>query len=89
MKYELRFTDDGQKALNSLEREEQQRIARKLNRIATCPYRDPTDWDFVRMGGRAEGRLCITDGIRVFADIDEECGVIRIHKVGRRENLYT
>jgi hypothetical protein len=26
---------------------------------------------------------------RVFADIDEERGVIRIHDIGRRENLYT
>jgi mRNA-degrading endonuclease RelE of RelBE toxin-antitoxin system len=89
MNYDLKFTDCGEQALNRLEGEEQERVRQKLRRIANCQYRHPTDWDFARMDGCAEGRFGITDGLRVFADIDEQRGIIRIHHIGRRENLYT
>lgn len=89
MKYELTFTDRGKKALTRLDTENQERVKRKLNRIATCHYRHPADWDFEQMPGYCEGRFCITGNLRVFADIDEKHGIIRIHHIGRRENLYT
>lgn len=89
MAYELRFTDRGEEALDRLESEEQNRVEAKLARITTCPYRHPTDWDFERMDGCADGRFKLTDGLRAFADIDDQRGVIRIHRIGRRENLYT
>lgn len=89
MNYELTFTDRGEQALNQLEKKNQERIKQKLNRIATCHYRHPADWNFEQMPGRCEGRFSITGNLRVFADIDEKRGIIRIHYIGRRENLYT
>jgi mRNA-degrading endonuclease RelE of RelBE toxin-antitoxin system len=89
MNYELTFTDAAEQALTLLEAGEQERVQQKLNRIANCQYRHPADWDFTQMDGCAEGRFGITDGLRVFADIDEQRGIIRIHHIGRRENLYT
>lgn len=89
MNYDITFTDDGERALTRLEAEAQERVTQKLRQIATSEYRHPTDWDFKRMAGCAEGRFAVADGIRVFADIDESTKTIRIHTVGRRENLYT
>jgi mRNA-degrading endonuclease RelE of RelBE toxin-antitoxin system len=89
MNYDLTFTDGGERALTRLESKEQERVEQKLNRIVTCQYRHPTDWHFERMAGCSDGRFCITDGLRVFADIDDQRGIIRIHYIGRRENLYT
>ncbi|WP_143420577.1 type II toxin-antitoxin system RelE/ParE family toxin [Halorubrum sp. Ib24] len=89
MNYELIFTDQGEKAIDRLETENQERVKQKLNRIANSHYRHPADWDFEQMTGCCEGRFRITGNLRVFADIDEERGIIRIHHIGRRENLYT
>ena len=89
MNYELTFTDGGKRALSRLDPANKERVKQKLTRIATCHYRHPADWDFEQMSGCCEGRFRLTDEFRVFADIDEERGVIRIHHIGRRENLYT
>ena len=89
MNYKLTDTDTGERALARLETEEQERVKQKLNRVATCHYRHPADWDFEQMSGSCEGRFRIAGDLRVLADIDEERGVIRIHNIGRRENLYT
>jgi mRNA-degrading endonuclease RelE of RelBE toxin-antitoxin system len=89
MSYELNFTDRGEETLNRLNSEEKTQVKSKLTRIANCPYRHPTDWDFKQMEGCADGRLRITDGLRAFADIDDRHKIIWIRKIGRRENLYT
>lgn len=88
MPYEIVFTADGSKALESLEHSERDRVRDKMNQIAFSEFRSPRDWDFSQMEGCAEGRFGIGDSLRVFADIDDANGVIRIHNVGRRENLY-
>ncbi|MBB6645919.1 hypothetical protein H5V44_06390 [Halobellus sp. MBLA0160] len=84
------FTGSGEQALNRLETRDQERIKEKLTRIATCDYRHPTDWDFkpTSCHFEGEGRFGAGD-LRVFVDIDEERGIIRIYNIGRRENLYT
>jgi mRNA-degrading endonuclease RelE of RelBE toxin-antitoxin system len=89
MTYRVSFTDEGETALRALESDERNRVTTKLGRIATCQYRHPSDWNFSRMDGCADGRFEIGDGLRVFADIDERRHLIRIHWIGRRENLYT
>lgn len=89
MNYEITFTADGRDAFDRLEPTERAQVRKKLDRIAYADFRDPWEWGFCRMKGCADGRLKISDGLRVFADIYENAGVIRIHHVGRRENLYT
>lgn len=89
MPYEIVYTADGSEAFDQLEPTERQQVREKLDEIACSPFRDPWDWDFCRMEGCADGRFSIGKGIRVYADIDAGTGVIRIHHVGRRENLYT
>jgi len=88
MTYQLRFTGDGEEAMYELETNERQRVVQKFMEIINCPFRHPTDWDFVEMEGCAEGRFRIGDMLRVFADVDEHNEVIRVHKIGCRENLY-
>lgn len=87
MPYEIVYTQDGTDAFDDLEPIEQHQVQEKLAEIADCEFRDPRDWDFCRMEGCADGRFSI-GRLRVFADIDPRAGVIRIHHVGRRENLY-
>lgn len=87
--YEIAFTRSGRGALREFEQEERVQIRTKLAEIATCAFRQPREWDFQELPGRAEGRFRIGHDLRVFADIDEEAGVIRVHNVKRRENLYT
>jgi len=89
MSYQLRFTDDGERAMNNLDKDERQQVAQKFDQITSSPFRDPADWDFTRMEGCAEGRFRITNGLRAFADIDNQNEVIWIHQIRRRENLYT
>lgn len=60
-----------------------------MNRIATSRFRHPTEWDFKRMPGQSDGRFRLADGLRAFVDVDEQAEVIRVHYIGRRENLYT
>ena len=89
MTYDIVYTADGSETFNTLEPTEQTQLQNKLDQIAGNEYRDPRDWDFQQMEGRADGRLSIGRGLRVFVDIDDTSGVIRIHFIGRRENLYT
>jgi len=89
MHYDITFTADGAEAFEGLEPTEQVQIRSKLNQIASCEFRSPQEWDFCRLEGRADGRFCIGKGLRVFADIDDANGVIRIRYAGRREDLYT
>ncbi|QSX00103.1 type II toxin-antitoxin system RelE family toxin [Haloterrigena alkaliphila] len=89
MPYEIVFTADGSEAFNTLEHTEQRQVRKKLVQIAYCEYRNPRDWDYQEMDGCADGRFKVGSGLRVFADIDDRAGVIRIRSVGRRENLYT
>lgn len=88
MTYDIAFTHAGRSALDSLERAERTYIHRKLEEITNCEFRHPTEWDFERMAGCADGRFRIGNGLRVFADIDEETSRIRVRDVRRRENLY-
>jgi len=89
MRYDIIYTADGSEALDTLEPTEQHQVQNKLDKIAYCEFRDPRDWDYRQMEGCADGRFSVGGGLRVFADIDDAAGVIRIHYVGRRENLYT
>lgn len=89
MPYDIVFMADGSEALDRLEPTEQLRVRKKLDRIADSEFREPWEWDFCQMDGCADGRFSIGDRLRVFADIDIGAGLIRIHHVGRRENLYT
>jgi mRNA-degrading endonuclease RelE of RelBE toxin-antitoxin system len=88
MSYDIDFTTEGSEALAALERIEQKQVRRKFHRIAHNEFRHPREWDYRQMEGYADGRFCLSDSLRAFADIDETAGVIRIHHVGRRENLY-
>lgn len=87
--YDVVFTDDGSSSLGALERTERRRVHEKLERIASNEFRVPRDWDYEQLGGCAEGRFRIGDGIRAFADIDDVDRVIQVHRVDRRENLYS
>jgi mRNA-degrading endonuclease RelE of RelBE toxin-antitoxin system len=89
MPYNIVFTTDGSDAFEALEHMEQRQVWKKLDQIAYSEFRDPREWDFCRMEGCADGRFSIGGGLRVFADIDDGASIIRIHHVGRRENLYT
>jgi mRNA-degrading endonuclease RelE of RelBE toxin-antitoxin system len=88
MAYSLVFTRDARHALDILERTERSAVTRKLNEISACEFRHPSQWDFERLPGLADGRFRIGNSLRVFADIDETDGLIRVHDVRRRENLY-
>lgn len=88
MAYQLRFTNDGVETMKNLETDERHQVVKKFIEIINCSFRHPTDWDFVEMDGCAEGRFRVGDAIRAFADVDDHNEVIRIHKIGRRENLY-
>jgi len=87
--YDLEFTERAERAVSALESSERESIQQKLDRIATSRFRHPTEWDFERMPGRSDGRLRLAGELRAFVDVDEQNGVIRVHYVGRRENLYT
>jgi mRNA-degrading endonuclease RelE of RelBE toxin-antitoxin system len=89
MSYQLKFTNDGEETMSDLETEERQRVIQKFREIVSCPFRHPTDWDFVEMDGCAEGRFRVGDALRAFADVDDHNEIIRIHQIRRRENLYT
>lgn len=86
--YSVRITTNGQESLTALETAERRQVMQKLDRICTCPYRSPWEWDFKRMDGICERRLTLADGLRAFVDIDRRRAVIVVHRVTRRENLY-
>lgn len=88
MPYDIVFTAAGSEALDQLEPTEQHRVRQKLDQIANSEFREPWEWDFCQMEGCADGRFSIGDRLRAFVDIDIGAGLIRIHYVGRRENLY-
>jgi len=87
-RYDVVYTVRGRNSLEELEQGEQGQVRTKLAEIAGSEFRDPWEWDFCRMPGRAEGRFAVGGGLRVYADIEEARSVIRIRFVGRRENLY-
>ncbi len=89
MAYEITFTDSVEKTFKRMRTDERCYIQKKLNEIASSELRHPTQWDFKRLDGKADGRFRIGNGLRVFADIDDAKDTIRIHQVARRENLYS
>jgi len=88
MAYDITFTGSAETAFNGLETREQSYIENKLNQIATSEFRHPTQWDFKRLDGQAEGRFRIGNSLRVLADINDTENIILIHHTDRRENLY-
>lgn len=86
--YEIDFTTEGAQTVDQLDCEERQWVRQRLQQIAAAEFRHPTEWDFRRMPGPADGRFRLGD-FRVFADVDERARVIIVRYVGRRENLYT
>lgn len=88
MPYEISFTNAGKDSLAALEQPDQERVRKKLQRIAHDQFRHPREWDYCQMEGCADGRFGIGSGLRAFVDIEEATSIIRVHYVGRRENLY-
>jgi len=86
--YEVVYTADGEKTLSDLEQSERNYVRQKLTEIATSEFRDPWEWDYTELDSKADGRFCIGKDLRVFADIESKEMLIRIHHIGRRENLY-
>lgn len=87
-KYDVVYTTQGRASLMSLEDATQDRVRRKLDRIATCEFREPMEWDYETITGPVDGRFGIGAGLRALVDIDTEADVIRVRHVGHRENLY-
>ena len=88
MTYEISFRSDAEAAFETLDSEAVSHIEKKLEQVATCEYRSPTDWDYSSWdGGQAEGKFN-WGAYRVFADIDERRNEIVVDQVRHRENLY-
>jgi len=88
MTYDISFQTDFEAAYETLDSEEIEKIEKKLEQVATCEYRSPTDWDYCSWnGGQAEGKFDWGPH-RVFADVDEQHKEIVIAQVRYRENLY-
>jgi hypothetical protein len=49
-------------------------VTRNLEESSTSAFRHPSEWDFERLPGLADGRFRIGNSLRVFADIDEMDG---------------
>ena len=87
--YEVEFTTEGRKTIESLEKREQDRAQQKLTAIGSNEFRNPWDWDYKPVpAGRCDGRFRLSDKLRAHAEIDRQEYVIRVHRVERRENLY-
>jgi mRNA interferase RelE/StbE len=89
MAYDITYTGSAEQTFKRLETDEQSYIQQKLNQIASSEFRHPSQWDFKRLEGQAEGRFRIGNDLRVFADINDREKTIRVHGTERRENLYS
>lgn len=86
--YAVTYTTTGRESLSALEPTERRQAVRKLDRIRTCPFREPWEWDFERIAGVCDGRLALADGLRAFVDIDRRTRDLLVYRVVRRENRY-
>jgi mRNA-degrading endonuclease RelE of RelBE toxin-antitoxin system len=87
MAYDISFQSGFESVFEKLDREATSRIQRKLEDVADCEWRSPTDWDYSSWSGQASGKFD-WDSYRVFADVNEEDEKIIVHEARHRENLY-
>jgi len=89
MTYVIDYPDGALEAFSKLDSAGRDRTVNKLYEVATDDYRDPWNFDYKRVRDCiADGRLRVSDDIRVFVDIDRKMSVLRVWDVDRRENLY-
>ena len=82
MSYEIFFTDKAKKQLVKLEKNDQERIIKSLERIRIRPESYVT-----KLVGDPGYRLRVGD-YRVIIDIDKEQLLILVIKIGHRKNIY-
>lgn len=82
MTYEIIFTDNGYKQLKKLEKNNQERIIRSLERIRIRPEVFVT-----KLIGDPGYRLRVGE-YRIILDIEKEKLIILILMVGHRKNIY-
>jgi mRNA interferase RelE/StbE len=87
MAYNISFQSGSEAAFETLDNEAQSQVQQKLERIATCEWRAPTDWNYSPWSGQATGKFNL-GCYRVFADINENTNEIIVHEARHRENLY-
>jgi len=82
MSYEIFFTDKAKKQLVKLEKNDQERIIKSLERIRIRPESYVT-----KLVGDPGYRLRVGD-YRVIIDIDKGQLLILVIKIGHRKNIY-
>jgi len=82
MTYEIRFTDKAIKHLKKLEKNDQERIIKSLERIRIRPESFVT-----KLLGDTGYRLRVGN-YRVILDIEKEKLIILVLKVGHRKSIY-
>jgi mRNA interferase RelE/StbE len=87
MAYEISFRSGVETAFENLGSEATNQIQQKLDRVASCEFRSPTDWEYTTWSGQSTGKFN-WGSYRVFADVNEDTGEIVVHDVRHRENLY-
>ena len=87
MAYDIAFPTGFETVFETLDNEAASRVQKKLERVANSEWRSPTDWDYSRWSGQANGKFD-WGSYRVFVDICEENNEIVVYRVRHRENLY-
>lgn len=87
MAYEISFQRGLESAFETLGSEAASRIQKKLEKVASCDWRSPTEWNYSTWSGQSNGKFN-WGPYRVFVDVDEDAGKIVVHDVRHRENLY-
>jgi len=82
MSYEILFTDKAKKQLVKLEKNDQERIIKSLERIRIRPEAHIT-----KLVGDIGYKLRVGD-YRVILDIEEKKLIILVLMIGRRKNIY-
>ena len=82
MTYQIFFTDKAKKQLEKLEKVDQERIIKSLQRIRIRPEAHIT-----KLVGDPEYKLRVGD-YRVILDIEKEKLVVLVLMIGHRKNIY-
>ena len=82
MTYQIFFTDKAKKQLEKLEKVDQERIIKSLQRIRIRPEAHIT-----KLVGDPEYKLRVGD-YRVILDIEKEKLVVLVLTIGHRKNIY-
>jgi mRNA-degrading endonuclease RelE of RelBE toxin-antitoxin system len=87
MAYNISFARDAETIFKNLGSDAERYLTQKLEKVATCEWRSPYDWDYSPWSGQSTGKFS-WGSYRVFVDVDEEADEIVVYEVRHRENLY-